>query len=183
RGTASDSYTLDDVFVPEAFSSTRLDPSARRERGPLYAFTMQGLYAVGAAGCALGIARGMLDAFVALATKKTPRGLIRLADTCTVQAAVARCEATLGAGRAYLMETLASIYAHADDVDPIDVNDRARVRLACTNAIQGAIAVADITYKAAGADAIFPGSAFERRFRDMHTLSQQTQSRDAHWEI
>jgi hypothetical protein len=32
-------------------------------------------------------------------------------------------------------------------------------------------------------DAIFLGrSAFERRFRDIHTLSQQIQSRDAHFE-
>jgi hypothetical protein len=42
--------------------------------------------------------------------------------------------------------------------------------------------VADFTYKAAGVDAIFPGTPFERRFRDMHTLSQQIQSRDAHFE-
>jgi hypothetical protein len=31
-------------------------------------------------------------------------------------------------------------------------------------------------------DAIFPGTAFERRFRDIHTLSQQIQSRTAHFE-
>ena len=42
--------------------------------------------------------------------------------------------------------------------------------------------MADITYKAAGVDAIFPGSPFERRFRDIHTLSQQIQSRTAHFE-
>src|SRR5215470_11724000 len=42
RGTASDSYRLDDLFVSEMFSSTREDPTLRRERGPLYAFTMQG---------------------------------------------------------------------------------------------------------------------------------------------
>ena len=29
---------------------------------------------------------------------------------------------------------------------------------------------------------MFPGSHFERRFRDIHTLSQQIQSRDAHYE-
>jgi alkylation response protein AidB-like acyl-CoA dehydrogenase len=95
---------------------------------------------------------------------------------------VARAEARLGAARAYLLDTLATIYARADDVDAIDVADRARVRLACTNAIHGAIEVADYTYKAAGVDGIFPGSPFERRFRDIHTLSQQIQSRTAHFE-
>jgi hypothetical protein len=68
-----------------------------------------------------------------------------------------------------------SEYAHADDVAPIEVTDRARVRLHCTNAIQGATEVADFAYKGAGVDAIFPGSPFERRFRDMHTLSQSQQ--------
>ena len=182
RGTASDSYSVTDLFVPEAFSSTREDPTLRRERGPLYAFTMQGLYGTGCASVALGIARAMLSEFVTLASRKSPRGLARLADSAVVQAEVARAEARLGSARAYLIETLTTIYAHADDVAPIDIADRGRVRLACTNAIQSATEVADFAYKGAGVDAIFPGSPFERRFRDMHTLSQQIQARTAHFE-
>jgi alkylation response protein AidB-like acyl-CoA dehydrogenase len=180
RGTASDSYSVNDVFVPEAYSTTREDPTLRRERGPLYAFTMYGLYAVGAV--AFGIARAMLSEFIALASRKTPRGLARLADNAVVQAGVARAEARLGSARAYLIETLTTIYAHADDVAPIEIADRVRVRLACTNAIEGAAEVVDFAYKQAGVDAIFPGGPFERRFRDMHTLSQQIQSRSAHFE-
>jgi indole-3-acetate monooxygenase len=182
RGTGSDSYTVSNLFVPETFSTTREEPTLRRERGPLYAFTMQGLYAVGVAGVALGIARAMLDEFISLASRKAPRGLPRLADSGIVQADVARAKARLGAARAYLLETLASIYAEADDVNSIDVSDRTRVRLACTNAIHGAIEVADFSYSAAGVDAIFVGSPFERRFRDIHTLSQQIQSRGTHFE-
>jgi indole-3-acetate monooxygenase len=182
RGTASDSYSVADLFVSEAFSTTREEPQLRREPGPLYAFTMQGLYAVGVSGVALGTARAMLDEFMELAARKTPRALGRLADSATIQADVARAEARLGAARAYLVDTLASIYANADDIEPIDLGNRARVRLACTNAIHGALEVADFTYKAAGVDAIFPGSPFERRFRDIHTLSQQIQARTAHFE-
>jgi indole-3-acetate monooxygenase len=182
RGTASDSYSVNDVFVSEAFSSTREDPTLRRERGPLYAFTMQCLYATGVAAVAFGIARAMLSEFITLASRKSPRGLTRLADNAVVQAEVARAEARLGSARAYLIETLTTIYAHADEVAPIEVADRARVRLATTNAIQSAAEVTDFAYKAAGVDAIFPGSPFERRFRDMHTLSQQIQARGAHFE-
>jgi alkylation response protein AidB-like acyl-CoA dehydrogenase len=181
-GTASDSYRVNDLFVSEAFSTTREDPTLRRERGPLYAFTMQCLYATGVAAVALGIARAMLSEFITLASRKAPRGLARLADSAVVQADVARAEARHGSARAYLIETLTTIYAHADDVAPIGVDERARVRLACTNAIHGATEVADFAYKAAGVDAIFPGSPFERRFRDMHTLSQQIQARSAHFE-
>lgn len=182
RGTGSDSYSLVDVFVPTRFTTTREDPTLRREPGPLYAFTMQGLYAVGVAGVALGIARAMLDAFIGLARRKTPRGLARLAENGAVQADVARAEAKLSAARAYLIETLDSIYARADAVAPIGIADRARVRLAATNAIHSAIEVADFAYKSAGIDAIFPGGSFERRFRDIHTLSQQIQARSAHFE-
>jgi alkylation response protein AidB-like acyl-CoA dehydrogenase len=182
RGTASEGYSVRDLFVPEAHTGTREDPALRRDRGPLYAFTMQGLYAVGVSAVAFGIARAMLDAFIALAADKTPRGLERLADSPVVQSDVARQEAAIGAAQAYLVEILQDIYAGADDIAPIDLAARARVRLGCAHAIHTAVAVADYVYKAAGTSAIFLGTPFERRFRDIHTLSQQIQSREAHFE-
>ena len=80
RGTASDSYAVEDVFVPESHSATREDPALRLVPGPLYAIPQQALYAVGVAGVALGTAGAMLAAFGELAMEKTPRGLSRLAD-------------------------------------------------------------------------------------------------------
>ena len=182
RGTASDSYSVEDLFVPDAFTGTREEPESRRDPGPLYAFPMQGLYAIGVAGVALGTAGAMLDAFQELAARKTPRGLSRLADSAAIQSGVAQAEARLGAARAYALETLAEIYARAMPDAAIDVPDRARVRLSASNAIQGSIEVADWIYKRAGVDAIFRGGPFQRRFRDIHTLSQQIQSRDAQFE-
>ncbi len=182
RGTASESYAVEDLFVPEEFTGARDDPSLRREPGPLYAFPQQTLYSVGIASVALGIARGMLDAFIELALRKTPRGTGRLADNAVIQAELARAEAKLGAACAYLLDTVSEIYRRALPSAPIDVPDRARARLAGSHAITNAVAVADYTHKAAGVDAIFPGSPFERPFRDIHTLSQQIQSRDAHYE-
>jgi alkylation response protein AidB-like acyl-CoA dehydrogenase len=182
RGTASESYRVEDLFVPEAFTGTREDPSLRREPGALYAFPQQTLYSVGIASVGLGIACGMLDAFVELALRKNPRGTGRLANNAVIQAEVARAEARLGAARCYLIDTVSEIYRRAGPAAPIDVMDRARARLAGSHAITNAVAVADYTYKAAGVDAIFPGSPFERRFRDLHTVSQQIQSRDAHYE-
>ncbi len=182
RGTASDSYRVEDLFVRDAFTGLRGAPETRREPGALYAFTMQGLYAVGVAGVALGTARAMLDEFAGLAGRKTPRGLSRLAERAAVQAGVAEAEASLGSARAYMLETLGEIYAAAASDKPIDMGERARVRLSASNAIRGAVATADWIHKAAGVDAIFSGGSLERRFRDMHTLSQQIQSRDAHYE-
>ncbi|MGD9806321.1 MAG: acyl-CoA dehydrogenase family protein [Hyphomicrobiaceae bacterium] len=182
RGTASDSYTVDDLFVPDIYSGTREDPAGRNVPGPLYAFTMQGLYAVGVSGVGLGVAREMLAELVKLAARKAPRGQSRLADQALVQAQIAHAEARLASAEAYLQAILADIYANADEWGVIGTEDRARVRLGCANAIHGAIEVADTVHKLAGVDAIFPGSPFERRFRDIHTLSQQIQSRTSHFE-
>ena len=124
----------------------------------------------------------MLDAFIALTKQKVPRGLPRLADMQVVQSHIAHREADLGSARVWLMESLKDIYARADDKDPIGLDDRLRVRLTCAHAIKAAIETSDYTYRAAGVSGIFKGTAWERRFRDMHTLSQQIQARESHFE-
>jgi indole-3-acetate monooxygenase len=183
RGTASDSYSVDNVFVPNTFIGTREEPENRRVSGSLYWFTQQGLYAVGVAAVALGTAGAMLSAFMELAADKTPRGLSKLADRDATKALVALSEARLGSARAYLVDVLSGYYAAAENTGAMDIEDRAKVRLATTNAIIGAVDVADRIHKAAGVSAIFVGkNPFERRWRDIHTLSQQIQARDAHFE-
>jgi len=183
RGTASDSYRVENLFVSEAFTGTREEPGNRQVSGPLYWFTQQGIYAVGVAGVALGIAGAMLAGLRELALDKTPRGLERLADQPAIRSLVAQSEATLGSSRAYLLETLDILYAEAADTGAMCIADRARLRLATTHAIVNAVAVADRIHKAAGVSGIFRGyGPFEKRFRDIHTLSQQIQSRDNHFE-
>ncbi len=104
-----------------------------------------------------------------------------MADSPVVQADVARREAELGSARAWLTEILKDIWDTAGN-DVIGPESRARVRLGCAQAIKVSIETADYVYKNAGVSAIFKGTPFERRFRDMHTLSQQIQSRDSHFE-
>jgi len=182
RGTASDSYEVDEVFVPEAFSATREDLSARRTPGKLFAFSQQGLYAVGSASVALGLAQAMLDGFVDLARGKAPRGMSRLADHPVLHTQLAQTEARLAASRALLHASLRDAWDLAEETAPLPLNARARVRLAAIHAIETAATAADYAYKAAGADAIFKANGFERRFRDVHTLTQQVQSRLANFE-
>jgi hypothetical protein len=59
---------------------------------------------------------------------------------------------------------------------------RLTIRLASTWAIQQAREAVTAIYMAAGALAIFESQPFERRFRDIHTLSQQMQGHAAHFE-
>jgi alkylation response protein AidB-like acyl-CoA dehydrogenase len=62
------------------------------------------------------------------------------------------------------------------------LDQQVRVRLAATNATHEARAVAQAVYEAAGSTAIFADRPFERRFRDIHAVSQQLQGRAAHFE-
>ena len=59
---------------------------------------------------------------------------------------------------------------------------RVAIRLAATFAIHAAKEVIDTLYEAAGSHAILRSGPFERRFRDIHALTQQLQGRKAHFE-
>jgi indole-3-acetate monooxygenase len=183
KGTGSDQYSVEDLFVPARFWVARDDPGARREHGLLYDFSALQLYASGFAAVAMGIARATLDAFVELARDKIPRGAKRtLRDNNVVQSQVAQAEARLGAARAFLFGALADTTGELAHTRQLSLDQRMTIRLAATFAIHQAMAVVDTTYHAAGATAIFTANPFERRFRDIHTVSQQLQGRQQHFE-
>ncbi|MGH8514826.1 MAG: acyl-CoA dehydrogenase family protein, partial [Gammaproteobacteria bacterium] len=74
RGTASNEYSVDDLFIPHERAIYRDDPRDRRSDSPLYRFTSNQLYSIGFGGVALGIARGTMDSFLGLPREKTRRG-------------------------------------------------------------------------------------------------------------
>jgi alkylation response protein AidB-like acyl-CoA dehydrogenase len=183
RGTGSDSFTVSDLFVPHEHTVARDDPAERRYQAPLYCFPQGSLYASGFAGVAMGIARSLLDDLLALARDKTPRGYSRtLRESAVTQSQVAQAEARLGAARVYLLSSLQEIWREVGRAGALGLDQRVTIRLAASHAIQQAREVADFAYHAAGGTAVFARNAFERRFRDIHTVSQQLQGRDDHFE-
>jgi alkylation response protein AidB-like acyl-CoA dehydrogenase len=74
RGTATDSYSVENLFIPERFAALRDDPAAVREQGPLYRLTTHIVFAMGFAAVALGVAPPNLDATKALARGKASVG-------------------------------------------------------------------------------------------------------------
>ncbi|MGA8379930.1 MAG: acyl-CoA dehydrogenase family protein [Stellaceae bacterium] len=183
KGTGSDRYRVTDLFVPERHSVSRRDEGALRESGLLYRFGSLQLYSAGFAGVALGIARSTFDHFVALARDKTPRGARHtLRDNQIVQSQVAQAEARLGAARALLMGSLDEITAAVARSGYLTLDQRMAIRLASSFAIHQSMAVVDTIYHLAGASAIFAANPFERRFRDIHAVTQQLQGRQQHYE-
>jgi alkylation response protein AidB-like acyl-CoA dehydrogenase len=178
RGTGSDTYTLTDVFVPEAraIDYHALDPAGWREHGPLYTFNIYQLFGSAFPAIALGLARATLDAFIVLAQKKTPAhgaGLLR--DSAVIQSQVGIAEAQLTAARVFFFATWEEIW-QAAQARAVSLDQRVQLRMASINASHQARQVVDTAYHAAGAMAVLESNPFERRFRDMHAVSQQAQS-------
>ena len=183
RGTGSDSYAVADLFVPSAHALRRDADSRPLRGGKLYAFGPSSLYASSFAGVALGIARSTLDAFVAIARDKTSRGSKRkLSENNLIQFQVGHCEARLRSARMFVIGSLEQAWQHARAADGLDVDTQVALRLATTWAIREAADAVSTIYKAAGGTAVFTANPFERRFRDVHTVTQQIQGHESNFE-
>ena len=186
RGTASNDYEVADLFVPEPYTTWRDQASDRREGGPLYNIPLLTLYGIGFAGVALGIAGASLGAFMTLAqTKKPGAGLGSqqvLRDNSVIQSKVAQATGRLRGARALLHESLGDIWQASSTSGTFSLEQRAMLRVAITGAMDNAREVVDFAYHAAGTTGIFQGSAFERRFRDMHTALAQGQAHLSNFE-
>jgi alkylation response protein AidB-like acyl-CoA dehydrogenase len=186
RGTASDQFALTDHFVRANHSFSRdfeHPEKERRESGPLYRMSAMTCYEVGFAGVALGIARGALDSFIDTARTKIPRGARSpIRDSAVVQTNLAQAEIGIRSARAYLLQEVAKIWKEISAGAKLTIDHRITIRGASTNAIHKAREAVDMTYNAAGATAIFESHPLERRFRDIHTVTQQLQGRLSHFE-
>jgi indole-3-acetate monooxygenase len=186
RGTASDQFALTDHFVREdhTFSRDFTQPAnERREDGPLYRMSAMTCYEVGFAGVALGIARGALDSFIDTARTKVPRGAKSpIRDSAVVQTGLAQAEVAIRSARAFLLQEVAAIWKEICAGSALTVDHRMAIRMGSTNAIHKAREAVDFAYNAAGATAIFENHPLERRFRDIHTVTQQLQGRLSHFE-
>ena len=183
RGTASDQFALNDFFVRADHSITRDFELECREQGPLYRMGAGTCYQMGFAAVACGIARGALDCFLDVARNKVPRGLKSpIRDNAVVQSNLAQAEVNLRAARAFVLQSMAGIWKDLSAGNTITVEQRITIRMASTNAIHKAKDAVDFAYNAAGATAIFENHPLERRFRDIHTVTQQLQGRLSHFE-
>jgi alkylation response protein AidB-like acyl-CoA dehydrogenase len=183
RGTASDQFALKDFFVPSDHSITREFDRECRESGPLYRMSNHTCFQVGFAGVACGIARSALDNFLDIARNKVPRGQkSALRDNAVVQSNLAQSEVNLRAARGFVLQSMAEVWKSLSAGSMITVEQRITIRMAATNAIHKAREAVDFAYNAAGATAIFERHPLERRFRDIHTVTQQLQGRFSHFE-
>jgi indole-3-acetate monooxygenase len=156
RATSSDSWTVKDHFVPDAFAVRRDTALDRRIKSPLYHLPSMSLFAIGFSGVAIGASRALLDSFVGLARGKTQRGVaISLKDNHAVQAQVAEAEARLRSAVILVSSTVERVWQEVVAADELTPHQRLDLRLATTHALHEAKTSADIAWDAAISSAAF----------------------------
>lgn len=182
RGTGSDDFVLQDVFVPTRRIASRRWIAQRTE--PLYdpRLMMVATWAP-TAGLALGLAQGSVDALLRLGPVTSAGSTMPLRERPAVQEAAGQAQAIASSARAFVIETISSAWETllADGTDlALKVT---RAQLAITHAMNEAVRVADICFHAAGTNAISSANRLERYLRDTHTAVQHAAGQPIHRQV
>ena len=181
RGTGSLSFKTDNLFVP--YLRTFGPNDNAREPGALYVISINLLFASGFATTALGAARTALDTAIELASRKKQRmEKDLLQDKSTSHRMVGQGEACWGSARAFLDEHTSAVWQSACKNHSLTTEERIGLRLAATHAIRMSAEVVDTAYALCGSNAIFASNPIQRRFQDIHAITQQIQGRLSHYD-
>ena len=177
RGTGSFDWTVKDVFLPERRTCPHvgvpLDNQWSRWPGLTYALPSQCWVGPHHSAVITGIARAGIDALIALAVEKTPRGRdFRLCDNPQVQDDVGRADAILNSGRAYRSATIAEIWNTIAEGEETTLEQRARCRLASTYAADSARDAMELMYRHGGSTSFKRQSRLAECWRDLHVVGQ-----------
>jgi indole-3-acetate monooxygenase len=186
RGSGSHDWKVKDRFIPEQRTFNLAAPTLYR-KGPLY--TLPNLLIYKAPAVALGIARGAIDDFIALATNKpitfkSPvAGKVMLRDETYAQCTVAQAEAMVSSARGFVFEALGDIWNTLLTGDLPSLKQRARGRLAMVHASTACTQAVELLYKASGGSSVYSGNPFDKSLRDIQTANQHTVVSLKTWEV
>lgn len=171
-GTGSHDFTLDGVFVPEQFTFSLFEEGAHLP-GPMGRIPELAFSALGFANVAVGIAEGALDEVTTLASGKVPMlAPTTLAGNAQFRYRLGEADAHLRAATALLDSEVASLWGLAVAGADLDPERRARIRGTASWVTTAAAEVVDAAYTAGGGSSIYASSPLQRRWRDVHAITQ-----------
>jgi alkylation response protein AidB-like acyl-CoA dehydrogenase len=173
RATGSIDYTIDSVFVPEAYTHFAITQTPKRG-GSLYTLGIIGFAAICHSGWACGIGRRLLDELAAAVRARGgsagPQG-----GSVSFQEDFAKAEAKYRSARAFVYEVWSDVRDTLARGDEVSVRQHTLMRLAMANVTWSAHDAALFVYKAGGTAALRAGT-IQRLFRDMHAGTQHITS-------
>ncbi|MGE0732890.1 MAG: acyl-CoA dehydrogenase family protein [Acidimicrobiia bacterium] len=184
RGTGSDDFVLDEVFVPAGRAAERRWIEVNR--APLYDQRLNMVAAwAPTAGVGVGLAQGAVDALVALGAQATAGSEVPLREREAVHDAAGRAATMVGAARAFVLGALGHAWQQIlerphGSPDATVTRAVTEAQLAITHALNEAVRVADTAFHAAGTAAISSANRLERILRDAHTAVQHAAGQPIH---
>ncbi|HIG44120.1 MAG: acyl-CoA dehydrogenase family protein [bacterium] len=180
RGTGSNDYRCENVFVPEERSFSFFEP-ARRE-GTIWVRPDHLLRKM--SGVPLGVARETIDLARTMLAEKGDRLTGQLyRDMPRVQSAIAQAQSILGSARSYVFSSLEKQWQKLESGQPLTEEERADVWLSRVNAFQACRQVVTLIYDTIGGSAIYAKkSPFDRHQRDLQTACQHVVGQTKTWE-
>lgn len=169
RGTGSIDYTIDEAYVPEAYTHFAMTETPKRG-GNLYKIGIIGFAAICHSGWALGIGRRLLREMAAGIHAKGGRSATQ-AQSDSFLEQYAKAEATYRSARALVFEAWQDAETTLAKGERLSVRQHTLIRLAMTHVTWAAHDVALFVYKSAGTFALRAGR-IQQLFRDMHAGTQ-----------
>ena len=183
KGTGSNDFSVDDLFVPAAFALDRRSVQPKRG-GAIYRLGAPGFVAVEHDGFAFGAARRALDAIIELAQAKM-RGYTSassLAHRSAFQRALGEDELRLRAARALVVEILEAVWAHVSRGEPPTLQMQVEMRSSAAYATEVAVDVVTRAFRAGGGSALYETSILPRLLRDINAAAQHLMVSDIAYE-
>jgi alkylation response protein AidB-like acyl-CoA dehydrogenase len=170
RGSGSHDVVADNAVVPARLAGVDLVSLPAHYDNPVFRIPVPLRLAYNKAAVAIGVARGALDAFVALANEKTPMlSTTLLRDRPVAQQRLGEGEAALRAARAFLFDAMGEVHDElAAGAEAPSQRTTVPARLACTHAANASMAVVDSIHNAGGTSAMRMHCPLERKLRDAH---------------
>jgi alkylation response protein AidB-like acyl-CoA dehydrogenase len=182
RGTGSFEFTCKNLKVPACRVANMAELPSIDE--PITRIPSALLFALSFAGLTLGVAKGALDDALEVAEGKLPRyASLKLRDDGNVQRFIAQAMARWRSANAYLFDTIAQGWQEASSAEVIRDELRSAMRLAGTHVIRECAEVVDLAYKIVCSTGIYREHLIQRRFQDMHVITQHVQAREAHYNL
>ena len=167
RGTGSQDYSVDDVFVPDGRTFELFSESPLRG-GAQFRIGIMPMTSAGHAGWALGVCRRALEEIAALAKVKQRMGAAEvLAAQQLFQKEFGEQSAQFRAARAYVLSAFGAIQSAAEADGTAGLDLKADVRVATTHATRVAADVISWCYRLGGGDALRDGHPLQRCMRDI----------------
>jgi len=179
RGTGSVDYTIEGVFVPEAYSHGAFVTEPLRG-GAIFRSGIMGFAEICHSGWAVGVGRRLLDELGALIVSKAGRpGALSGSDS--FQEKYAKLEASYRAARALVYETWADVTRTMAAGSPLSVRQHTLIRLTLGHITHALSDVANGVYLLSGTAGLRRG-VIERLVRDVHAGTQHITSAPVMWQ-